>query len=378
MRLIRSLLSVAATCCIGSVALAQDTINVVGIYALSGPASVYGAGAEKALRLMIDALPNKSINGKPVKLTIYDTEGNSTKAAQNLRRAVENDNAQIVFGPSTSGEALAIAPIANQLKVPVITNAGAEAVTKPVTPYMFATGPTDRLMVEAIVASMLRQGMKNIAIIYSQDGYGQSGGTISQELVKAAGLNVVVAETFAPQDTNMTAQLLRIRDKNPDAIIMWSSNPGPTIVAKNAKELGMKVPFFVSTANATIAFITQTGDAADGITATTLPVVAPEALADNDPRKAIIMRFAKLYGDKYGQPADQAAGLGLDNFLLLEGAVKSINGPVTRETVRAALESLKMCGANGCRQVRPDDHRGLTRDAVVMMKMLGGKFVLAQ
>jgi branched-chain amino acid transport system substrate-binding protein len=363
--------------CVAAAAWAQETINVAAIYATSGPASIYGGPAEKALRMMIGNLPDKSIGGRPVKLTVYDTEGNSTKAAQLYRRAAENDQAVLIFGPSTSGESLAISPIANQLKVPTISNGGAEGITKPVTPYMFAVGPTDRLMVEAIIESIKQHGWKKVAVLYSMDGYGQSGGTISQELVQSSGLELAAVETFASQDTNMTPQLL-IRDKNPDAIILWSANPGPTIVARNAVEMGLKKPFLVSTANATIGFINQTGAAADGIYATTLPVVAPEALADGDPRKPIIQRFNKQYMDKYGLPADQASGLGFDNFLLLEAAVKDIKGPVTRESMRAALENVKMCGANGCRQMRPDDHRGLTKDAIVMMQIKSGGFVAAK
>jgi branched-chain amino acid transport system substrate-binding protein len=359
-------------------ALAQETINVAAIYATSGPAAIYGGPAEKALRMLIDNLPGKSIDGKPIKLTVYDTEGNSTKAAQLFRRAAENDGAVLIFGPSTSGESLAISPIANQLKVPTISNGGAEGITKPVTPYMFAVGPTDRLMVEQIIDSIQKRGWKRVAVLYSMDGYGQSGGTISQELVKSNGLELVATETFAAQDTNMTPQLLRIRDANPDAIILWSANPGPTIVAKNAVEMGLKKPFLVSTANATIGFINQTGAAAEGIYATTLPVVAPQALPDGDPRKPLIERFNKQYLEKFGQPADQASGLGFDNFLLLEAAVKQIKGPVNRESMRAALETVKMCGANGCRQMRPDDHRGLTRDSIVLMQIRNGTFVAAK
>jgi len=165
-------IALALTALLGAsaTALAQETVNVTAIYATSGPASIYGAPAEKALRMMIDNLPNKSIAGKPIKLTVYDTEGNSTKAAQLYRRAAENDQAHLIFGPSTSGESLAVLPIANQLKVPTISNGGAEAITRPVTPYMFAVGPTDRLMVEAVVAGIKQRGWKKVAVLHSMVG----------------------------------------------------------------------------------------------------------------------------------------------------------------------------------------------------------------
>ena len=363
--------------CAAAAASAQETLNIVAILATSGPASIYGGPTEKGLRLSIDNLPNKSIAGRPVKLTVYDTEGNSTKAAQLYRRAVENDEAHVVIGPTTTGESLAILPIVNQLKVPTISGGSGEAITKPVTPYMFAMAVTDRLSAEAMVGGIKERGFKNVAVLHSLDALGQSGGNVAQELVKAAGLNVVMVETFGPQDTNMTPQLLRIREKNPDAIIVWSANPGPTIVVKNAAEMGLKKPIVLSVAQSSTAFVTQGGAAAEGVYIAAIPIVAPDVLLDNDPRKPIVTQFIKQYKDKYGQPPDQGAGHGLDAVLIVDAAAKSIKGPLTRESLRDAIEKVKMCGSNGCRQVRADDHRGITKDSVVMMQVRNGAFAAA-
>jgi len=364
--------------CAAATASAQETFNIVALLATSGPASIYGGPTEKGLRMSIDNLPNKSIGGRPVKLTVYDTEGNSTKTAQLVRRAAENDNAHVIVGPTTTGEALAILPIINQLKLPTMTGGGGEAITKPVTPYMFAMPPTDRTAAEGMLAAIQRHGFKTVAVLHSQDALGQSGGGIAQELAKAAGLNLVAVETFSPQDTNMTPQLLRIREKGADAIIVWSANPGPTIVVKNALEMNLKTPIFLSHAQSSTAFITQGGSAAEGVYVAAIPIVAPEAIPDSDPRKPIVVQFAKQYKEKYGQPADQGSGHGLDAVLILDAAAKLIKGPLTRESLRDALEAVKMCGSNGCRQIRPDDHRGLTKDSVVVMQVRNGAFSTAK
>jgi len=364
--------------CAAAAASAQETFNIVALLATSGPASIYGGPTEKGLRLSIDNLPNKSIGGRPVKLTVYDTEGNSTKAAQLFRRAAENDQAHVVIGPTTTGESLALLPIVNQLKVPTLTGGGGEAITKPVTPYMFAMPPTDRLAAEAMVAAMQQRGFKKVAVLHSQDALGQSGGGIAQELVKAGGMSLETVETFGPQDTNMTPQLLRIREKDPDAIIVWSANPGPTIVVKNALEMGLKKPIFVSHAQSSTAFITQGGPAAEGVYVAAIPIVAPEAIPDSDPRRSIVVQFGKQYKEKYGQPADQGAGHGLDAALILDAAAKLVKGPLTRESLRDALEAVKMCGSNGCRQVRSDDHRGLTKESIVVMQVRNGAFTTAK
>jgi branched-chain amino acid transport system substrate-binding protein len=372
-------LAVALTiACAGATASAQETFNIVALIATSGPASIYGGPTEKGLRLSVDNLPNKSLGGRPVKLTVYDTEGNSTKTAQLFRRAVENDQALVVIGPTTTGEALAILPMVNQLKVPTLTGGSGEAITKPVTPYMFAMPPTDRLAAEAMIASMNQRGYKKIAVLHSQDALGQSGGGIAQELVKAAGMELVTVEAFGPQDTNMTPQLLRIREKNPDAIIVWSANPGPTIVVKNALEMGLNKPIVLSQGQSSTAFITQSGPAAEGTYVAAVPIVAPDVIPDSDPRKQVVAQFGKQYKEKYGQPADQGSGHGLDAVLILESATKLIKGPLTRESLRDAIEAVKMCGSNGCRQMRPDDHRGLTKESIVVMQIRNGAFATAK
>ncbi|GGC78082.1 ABC transporter substrate-binding protein [Chelatococcus reniformis] len=355
-------------------ASAEDVLRVGAILAISGPASSYGGPAEKGLKLIFDSLAKEGLAGRKVKLSVYDTEGNSTKAVQFYRRLVDNDEVDVVLGPSTSGESLAVVPVANQLKVPNITYGGAEPITKPVTPYVFALSPTDRLVVESILDHLRGRGAKTAAVIYSTDGFGQSGGGIVQERAAAFGIDLVAVESFSPQDTNMTPQLLRVREKKPDAVIIWSANPAPTIVLRNAQEIGLKLPFYVSYANASLSFIAQTGAAAEGVYVAALPIVAPEVLPDSDPRKAPLASFDKAYRERWGVPPDQTSGHALDSKIVLDAALKAIDGPVTREALRGAIERVKMCGADGCREVTPEDHRGLDKNALVLMQVRDGRF----
>lgn len=357
----------------GAVQARQDELRIGAVLALSGPASVFGTPAEKGLRLMLD--DHKTLGGRPVKLTVYDSEGSTTKAVQLVRRLVENDDVHVIVGPTTSGESLAAGPVANQLKVTMISNGAAEAITTPVTPYVFGIVPPDRLVAGNILELMKKRNMKNVALLYSMDGMGQSGATIVQQIAGSFGVNIIAAESFNPSDTGMTPQLLRIREKNPEGIIVWSANPGPTIALRNAADLGIKTPFFLSYANASNWFVEQTGAAAEGVYVSSFPLVSPQALPDNSPRKAPLIAFEKRFREKFGATPDQSAGHSMDQFIILEEALKTIKGPVTRVALRDAIEKVKMCGANGCRQLSAQDHRGLDNDALVMMQIKNGKWV---
>ncbi|GGC77902.1 ABC transporter substrate-binding protein [Chelatococcus reniformis] len=356
----------------------EEPIKIGAVLALTGPAGVYGAPAAQGLRVALDDLPGKLVAGRPYKLTIYDSEGNSTKAVQLFRRLVDSNGVDVIVGPSTSGESLSVVPVANQLKVSMLSGGGSEKITNPVTPYAFALAPTDRLMVEFLLGVLKKRGLNRVALIFSMDGFGQSGGTIVQELAAAAGIELVATETFSPQDTSMTPQLIRIREKNPDAVIAWAPNPGPSILLKNAAEIGYKVPVFLSTANALASFTKQTGPAAEGVYASALPIINPASLPDSDPRKAPSVKFADAYQARYGVPPDQTSGLTLDAVLIIEAAAKAITGPITPDKLRAAIETVRICGADGCRVGTPSDHRGLTKDSLVLMQVQNGQWTTVQ
>lgn len=355
----------------------KEPIRIGAMIALSGPAAVFGGPAEKALRVLVDNLGPNGIDGHPVQLAVYDTEGNTTKAVQLFRRLVENDNVHIVLGPSTSGESLAVVPLANQMRVPNITFGGAEPITKPTTPYVFATSPTDRLVVENILSDFRDRNIGKVALIYSLDAFGQSGGTIARDLANQYGITIVSEETFGPQDTNMSPQLLRIRSAQPQAMLVWAANPGPSIVMRNAAEIGLKVPTYASYASGSRQFLSQTGPAAEGAFVPSYRIVAPETLPESDPLKQPLIRFAKLYKDRWNIDPDQTSGHSYDVILILEQAIRAMKGPLTRTNLRDAIETAQINGANGIRRLSAEDHRGLDKTTVVMMQAKGGRWQAA-
>jgi branched-chain amino acid transport system substrate-binding protein len=353
----------------------KEPIKIGAMIALSGPASVFGIPAERALRVLVDGLGPTGINGHPVQLVVYDTEGNTAKAVQFFRRLVDNDEVTLVVGPSTSGESLAVVPLANQLQVPNITFGGAEPITKPTTPWVFATSPTDRMVVENLLTEFRDKKLNKLSLIYSVDAFGQSGGTITKELAAQYGVQIVAEETFGPQDVNMSPQLLRIKNAQPQAMLIWSANPGPSLVMRNAAELGMTLPLYASYASGSRQFLAQTGPAAEGSFVPSYRIVSPETLPDSDPLKQPLIAFSKVYKDRWNIDPDQTSGHSYDVMQMLNEALKNAKGPLTRKSLRDALENVSINGANGIRHLSPQDHRGLDKTTVVMMQAKDGRWV---
>ncbi len=379
----RKLLAATAAMVLGAISpvnaqTAGETLHIGAAISTSGATGVWGQQFEKGLRMMIEQLPNGRLAGYPVKLTVYDTETNSTRTAQLFRRLAESDGVQVIVTGSNSGEGLAVVPLANELKVPTFNMGAAEAITTPVTPYVYGISPKDRIVVEHILSVAQKRKLTKIALISSQDGFGQSGAGLAKELAASYGVQLVATETFSPQDTDMTPQLLKLQDAKPDAILIWAGNPGPTIIAKNAQAIGLKTPILVSYASAQFLFITQTGAASEGILTSAMKIIEPFSLPDRDPQKALLVKFVNDFKAKYGALPDQTAGHATDLMAMLKAALEGTSGPLTRDRIRNGLEKVEVCAAAGCRKVTATDHRGLTKDAMALMQVKNGRWVAVE
>src|SRR4030095_1875370 len=285
---------------------AHPRLKIGLIVAQSGPVAIYGEPVPKALPLLIEGLPQQQIAGYPVQLVVVDTESNSTKAVQLARRLIDRDEVHVVVGPSVSGEAIPLVPIFNQAKVPNLTFGSAEAVTSPVTPYVFGVAPYDRLGIADILENLRKRSVSKIALVHSQDGFGQGGMGIFKELAPKYGIELAVVESFSPQDTDITPQFMHIREaKNVGAVVAWAPNPGPTILLRNAEALKLNIPFYVGYAQATNMFLDQAGKAGEGVFVSSTPIIAPEVMAPNDPRRSFMVDVARQYKERYGVEADE-------------------------------------------------------------------------
>ena len=378
MRSTISLIALALAAGLPAPASADDSPLRVGILSPATGASAYsGTPFEQAAKQALDPYVSGGMHGHPVKFTAYDTEGASPKAAQLFNRLVDNDDVHVVIGPVNSGESLAAVPVATQRKVPMLCICSAEAITNPVSPYVFGLAPVDATVTSELLTVLKNRSVKRVALIYSLDAFGQSGGKMLEAKMKEFGLDLVDVETFAPQDTNMTPQLLKIREKNPDGVILWSAaNPAPAIIMKTAKELGMKHQFYLGNAAAFNGFIEQAGASADGAYVTSLPILAPGVLADSDQRKSLLVNFSQAFKTRWGNLPEQTSGGAMDAVMVLDAAVKTIQGPITRDSLRDAIEKVAICGAYGCRQFTAQDHRGHGSAATtVLMQIKDSKWL---
>lgn len=378
----RSLSLLLAASLAASAALAQtkQVVKIGAIYPLSGSASFLGIPEERALKMKVDEI-NKAggINGKTLEVISYDTEGNTSKAAQHLRRLAESDKVDVIFGPSSSGESLATIGLSNELKIPQIAHGGTEQIVKPTTKWVFNSLAVDRVALSFVLSHFKKKGIKTVALMTSADAYGQSGKNVLQSLVPGTDVKIAVAEEFNRTDADMTAQVLKAKQSGADAMLVWSALPAPTIIARNAQAVGYDKPIFVGYGAASNDLVEKAGSAGEGLYISSFRVLAPGSLSESDPVRPITMRLYADYLKRYGEPPANFAQHSYDAVLILEAALKQIKGPVTRENLRDAIEKVDVVGTNGHFRFSPTDHGGLDSSSqpLVMLRWVKGKWQIA-
>jgi branched-chain amino acid transport system substrate-binding protein len=253
-------------------------------------------------------------------------------------------------------------------EIPLISCAAGSKITDPVKKWVFKTAQNDGLAVTKIYEYLAKKKLTKIAILTVSDGFGSSGREQLKAHAAKFGIDIVNDDTYGPKDTDMTAQLTKIRGSEAQAIICWGTNPGPAVIARNAKQLGIKLPLFMSHGVSSKKFIELAGDAAEGIMLPSGRVIVADVLPKSDKQKKSLMAFVNDYKKHYKVEGDHFGGHAWDAVMLLKQAMDK--GASTPATVRDQLEKIKnFAGIGGIFTLSPEDHAGLTKDAFVLVEI---------
>ncbi len=356
--------------------LEGDPIKVGAVFAITGPASFLGE-PERNTAVMIADQINESggINGRPLEVIIEDTEGLEEKTVLAVNKLIKRDRVCAIIGPSRSGCTMAIIPIVERYKVPLVSCAAAEAIVNPVKKWVFKTPQKDSDCVIRIYEHMRSQRIDTIAIITGTTGFGTAGREQLKAIAPKMGIDIVADETYGPKDTDMTAQLTRIRGTKAEALVNWSIVPGQSIVAKNLRQLGMEIPLYQSHGFGNLKYVELAGEAAEGIIFPAGALLAVDSLPDSYPRKTLLKGYKQNYEERFGGNASTFGGHAYDALWLVVNALKSV-GP-DKDAIRDHIEKTKgFPGTAGYFNYSAEDHSGLYKDAFEIITVKDGKFVL--
>lgn len=370
--------------------------TVGAIFSITGPFSFLGEPERNTTRMVeewIDAAGG--IQGHPLKVVVEDTKSDESQAVLAVRKLLEKDKVTAVIGPSATGESMAVVPIMEKAQIPLISCAAALSIVTPKeelerilaaktfempkkqNPWIFKTAQTDTSAVEAIYDHMKKRGITKIAIITVTAGFGDFGRQELKRLASNYGISVVADERYGPKDSDMTAQLTKIKGTDAQALVNWSVGPPQVIVTKNWKQLDMKIPLYQSHGFGSKRNIELAGGAAEGVLCPLGHVMVAEKVKADHPQKAVIMKYKMEYEKRFKTDVSSFGGYAYDALYLVADALKAV-GP-DKAKIRNFLETRvkNWRGVSGIFNLSPQDHTGLGKDAFVMIVVKNNDWTFA-
>ena len=362
-----------------ALAQAQEPIRIGSILSVTGPAAFLGDPELKTLELYVERLNAAGgVLGRKLQLVAYDDGGDAEKARTFTKRLLEQDKVDLIVGGSTTGTTMAAVPLVEAAGVPFVSLAGAVTIVEPVKRWVFKTPHTDRMACDKVFEDMKKRGFTRAALISGSGGFDKS---MRAECLKVApnhGVQIVADETYGAADTDMTAQLTKIRGSGAQAVLNAGFGQGPAIVTRNHRQIGLAQPLYQSHGVASKEYVKLSGPAAEGVRLPAAALLVADLLAADDPQKPVVTGYRTAYEARHKAEVSTFGGHAYDAAMLFVNAVKTA-GSSDRAKVRDALEATKgYVGTGGIVNMSATDHMGLDLSAFRMLEVRNGTWSLVK
>lgn len=333
---IATILPAVAALCMVLPAYSQQQVIKIGVV---GPLTgAFAAGGQSQLTgAEMRAKEINAAGGKyRIELVSQDDASNCDQSVNATVKVITQDNVVAVLGAMNSPCALAMVPITRRYATPQFTAGVGTAITQQGSEWVFrvavaAPGQTKALADYAVH----KLGHQKIAVLYSDDEYGASMATGFKAALAAMNLQPAAYESFPRADQDFTGQLTKIKASGATAMFATGSYTAAALIAKQARQLGIKAQQLGDTGNATPKYAELGGDAVEGAV-----LVEPFTPADPDPK---VQAFVKRYKDQYGRDPDGWVAEMYDTVSMIhEAIVKS--GKIDRNAVRSYVAGLRKSG----------------------------------
>jgi branched-chain amino acid transport system substrate-binding protein len=316
--------------------------------------------------------------GRPLKMVILDDQSNAKEAVTAANRLLQQDKAVAIIAASASATTLAVKPITAKAGIPQIAMAASNAITDDApNEWIWRVAPKDDLAVNRALEFIAETlSVKKVAVLYDENAFGSSGLAEIEASGPGLGLEIVAKESYKTDETDLTAQLTKLKGSAAEVLVVWGTNPGPAVAAKNMKQLAWDIPYVGSHGIANLKFVELAGESAEGVAFPTTKILFPESISD--PRqKALIETFIADYSSVHGEAPNHFAAHGWDAVMILVEAIEKA-GSTEPAALRDALNGMSdFAGADGIFNYSPSDHDGLSVEDLIMVRIEDGMWVLA-
>lgn len=348
-------------------AASGNTITLGSITTNSGTAAAYGEAELKGFKLAISEINAKGgLNGKKIKLESMDDKGDATEASNAFNKLAGDNSVLAVLGPTISSTTAAVAPLADQSKLPAIAPA-ATSDSIATGGYLFRTCFKDSYQGE-IAAKFAAETLKvkKVAVLYGTgDPYSSGVGKAFAAAAKKAGLDVVDEEnSSSADDTEYSSQLQKIQASGAEFLYApyYYSVAGPYIIPQ-ARSLGYK------------GYV-MGPDGYDGLKLTGDKSQYDKVLytthySPDDASNSKVQDFIKSYKKaNNNQEPNTFTALAYDSVYMFKQAYEKAGKNATREQVRNAISGMSFSGVTGKFTL---DKKGSPNKSVIVLELKDGK-----
>ena len=364
-----------------TIASADAQIRIGLMVSATGPTSAIGIPQKNTG----DILP-RTIGGVRVEYISLEDGGDTTRAVQNVKKLIAENNIDALIGPSTTPNAFAILDVIADARVPMMATVGTSSIVEPLDAkkrWVYKTTQNDDLIAAALLEHMAKNSVKSVGFIGFNDPYGENWLKVFRALGEKAGVKVVAVERYGRTDSSVTGQTLKLIAAKPDAMLIAAVG-GPAVLPQaTLREQGFKGTIYQTHAVATDDFIKLGKDKVEGTVLAAGPMLVIDEIADSNPTKKVALAYIAAYEKQFGtKPATFGANT-WDSGLLLERAIPvalKTAKPGTeafRSALRDALEQEReVVGCQGVFNMSPTNHNGMDERARVLVTVRDGKFRL--
>ena len=340
---------------------AQDTIKVGEYASLTGKEASFGQQSHKGLTLAIEELNAAGgVLGKKLELITEDNQTKPGESATAVKKLISRDKVVALIGEVASGRSLEAAPIAQAAKIPMIAPAATNPKVTQTGNYIFRVCFIDPFQ-GTVMAKFAQTDLKakKVAVLSSvSNAYSVGLAKFFKETFTANGGIIVSEKNFSEGDKDFRAQLTAVKAAGADAVFVPSYYTEAALIARQARDLGINVPFFGGDGWVADQLLEIGGEALNGCYYSTH--FSPE---NQDP---VVQAFVKKFKARWGanENPDAFAALGYDAAYVLVDAIKragSTEGPKLRDALAATRN---FAGVTGVTNI--DTNRDASKPAAII------------
>ncbi len=358
MKLTTRLLALLASTALGFAA--PEPIKIGEYASLTGKEAGFGQTSHQGVVLAIEEINAAGgVLGRPLELAYEDNQTKAGESATAVKKLISRDKVVALIGEVSSGRSLEAAPVAQAAKIPMIAPAATNPKVTQTGSYIFRVCFIDPFQ-GTVMAKFAKEDLKakRVAVLSSvSNAYSLGLAKFFKETFVPAGGEIAVEKNYSEGDKDFRAQLTAVKAANVDAVFVPGYYTESALIIRQARDLGLNVPFFGGDGWEDEQLLKIGGDALNGCYYST------HFSAENT--DASVAAFAARYKARWnGESPGAFSALGYDAVRVLADAITragSTEGP----KLRAALAATKdFPGVSGTTTI--DKDRNATKGATII------------